>query len=348
MPPVRPSFAIFQDSPTVEDTPAPKQSKSALPQKRITRSSSSKSENIVCVDSAPIAVPDKENFHPVTGEHAGLGTADKKRKDGSNVLVTKLHNPPRPLAVKKHKKELSIALRDEGSPTKKRKASAPLEPTVGSHLKATKTKTVTATKKEGKAAATKPRKLSTTKRTTTRPRTLPTLPKVAEEEAVGDELKDGGEAKAKKTVQSQLSQADIDSRCYELTVKPLADVSQAYEDTLIFQDVNSREDKTKYQPVKVRTMFFVIHTCPLTTLKEPSSEPELRDIFTPSVASSTSLQLGSSRKSPFEEPSGSSKTFTTPERKAIYAAFTFSSPSPSGGRLSQTTRAGSIPRLELA
>ena len=263
MPPVLPSFAIFQDSPTTEDTPAPKQSKAALSQKRTTRSSSSKSENVVCVDSAPITVPDKENFHPVTGEHAGLGTADKKRKDGSNVLVTKLHNPPRPLAVKKHKKELSIALRDEGSPTKKRKASAPSEPTVGSHLKATKT----ATKKDGKAT-TKPRKLSTSKRTTTRPRTLSTLPKVAEEEAVGDELKDkGGEAKAKKTVQSQLSQADIDSRCYELTVKPLADVSQAYEDTLIFQDVNIREDKTKYQPVKVRTTFSVIHTCPLTTSK---------------------------------------------------------------------------------
>ena len=268
MPPVLPSFAIFQDFPsTTEDTPAPKQSKSALPQRRTTRSSSSKSENVVCVDSAPITVPDKENFHPVTGEHAGLGTADKKRKDGSNVLVTKLHNPPRPLAVKKHKKELSIALRDEGSPTKKRKASAPLEPTVSSHLKATKTKTVTATKKEGKAT-TKPRKLNTTKRTTTRPRTLSTLPKVAEEEAGDDELKDGGgEAKAKKTVQSQLSQADIDSRCYELTVKPLADVSQAYEDALIFQDVNTREDKTKYQPVKVRTMFCMIHACPLTTSK---------------------------------------------------------------------------------
>ncbi|KAF8718569.1 hypothetical protein AX14_011772 [Amanita brunnescens Koide BX004] len=330
MPPV-PSFAIFQDSPIIEEAPAPKQSKPALPLKRTTRSSSSKSENVLCVDSAPITAPDKENFHPVTGEHAGLGTADKKRKDGSNVLVTKLHNPPRPLAVKKHKKELSVALKDEGSPTKKRKASAPSDPivVVGSHLKVPKTKTVTATKKESKATA-KPRKLITTKRITTRPRTLSALPKVAEEETIGDELKDGrGEAKAKK--QSQLSQADIDSRCYELTVKPLADVSQAYEETLIFQDVNPREDKSKYQPVK-----------------EPSAEPELRDFYAPPVASSTSSQLGSSRKSPFEEPTGSSKTFTTPERKAIYAAFTFSSPSPSGDRLSKTTRAGSIPRLEFA
>ena len=347
MPPV-PSFAIFQDSPIIEEAPAPKQSKPALPLKRTTRSSSSKSENVLCVDSAPITAPDKENFHPVTGEHAGLGTADKKRKDGSNVLVTKLHNPPRPLAVKKHKKELSVALKDEGSPTKKRKASAPSDPivVVGSHLKVPKTKTVTATKKESKAT-TKPRKLITTKRITTRPRTLSALPKVAEEETIGDELKDGrGEAKAKK--QSQLSQADIDSRCYELTVKPLADVSQAYEETLIFQDVNPREDKSKYQPVKVRTTFCMTCTCSLTIRKEPSAEPELRDFYAPPVASSTSSQLGSSRKSPFEEPTGSSKTFTTPERKAIYAAFTFSSPSPSGDRLSKTTRAGSIPRLEFA
>ncbi len=252
MPPVLRSFAIFQDIPSTraEEAPVPKQPKLALSLKKATRSSSSKSENFVSLDSAPITAPDKENFHPVTGERAGLDAADKKRKDGSNVLVTKVHNPPRPLAVKKHKKELSIVLRDEGSPTKKRKASAPSERTVAvvTNLKVAKAKAGITTK-EGKVI-TKPRKSTTTKRTTTRPRTLSALPKVAEEEAVGDELNDGqGEAKAKKPVQSRLSQADIDSRCYELTVKPLADVSQAYED--IFQDINTRENKPKYQSMKV-------------------------------------------------------------------------------------------------
>lgn len=252
MPPVLRSFAVFQDNPSTrsEEAPAPKQPKSALSLKRATRSSSSKSENFISLDSAPITAPDKENFHPVTGERAGLDAAEKKRKDGSNVLVTKLHNPPRPLAVKKHKKELSIVLRDEGSPTKKRKASAPSERivAVGTNPKVAKAKAGTTTK-EGKVM-TKPRKPTITKRTTTRPRTLSALPKVAEEEVVGDELKDGrGEVKATKPVQSRLSQADIDSRCYELTVKPLADVSQAYED--VFQDINTRADKPKYQSMKV-------------------------------------------------------------------------------------------------
>ncbi|KAF8628755.1 hypothetical protein AX15_003743 [Amanita polypyramis BW_CC] len=334
MPPVLRSFTIFQDTPSVEEAPASKQSRSSLPLKRVTRSSSLKSENPVIVDAAPIAAPDKENLHPVTGERAGPGIIEKKRKDGSNVLVTKVLNPPpQPLVAKKHKKELSVALRDEGSPTKKRKASVPSGPVVagGAGQKLPKAKAAGSTK-EGKTNA-KPRKSTATKRTTGRSRTISSLPKVTEEEPVDDGPKGGLEegVKATKAVQSQLSQADIDSRCYELTVKPLADVSQAYEDTSVFQDVGTDGDKSKLQ-----------------TVKEPSVEPEIRDYYAPPIANSANLQLGSSRKSPFEEPTGSTKTFSTPERKAIYAAFTFSSPSPSGQRYSKTTRAGSIPRLELA
>ncbi|KAM6503541.1 hypothetical protein JOM56_000484 [Amanita muscaria] len=317
MPPVLRSFTVFQDAPPVERSSAPRQTKSAMYSKKVTRSSSTNSENFIFMDNPPITVPDKENLHPVTGERAGLGAADKKRKDGgSHVLATKLHNPPtRPVAAKKHKKELSIVLKDEGSPTKKRKASVPSEPSTSS----------------------KPRKSGAAKRTTTRTRAIATLPKVAEEEPTVVAQKDVAVNKLKskpdvtKPVLPQLSQADIDSRCYELTVKPLADVSQAYEDTSPSQDADPRGSKTKFQQVK-----------------ESSVEPEIRDIYVSTIASSANLQLGSSRKTPFEEPTGSSKTFSTPERKAIYAAFTFSSPSPSGERFSKTTRAGGIPRLELA
>ncbi|KAK2462153.1 hypothetical protein APHAL10511_005851 [Amanita phalloides] len=325
MPPVLRSFAVFQDTPPAEEISAPEQHKSMLPLKPATRSSSSKSESSFYPDNPPITATDKENLHPVTGERAGLDTADKKRKDGSSILVTKLHNPhPRPLGVKKHKKELSIILKDEGSPAKKRKASTLA---VGTGQKVLKAKATTVTKKDTKAP-TKPRKATTTKRTTTRPLTLSILPKVVEEASAGDGSQEGGEVKPKKAIQSQLSQADIDSRCYELTVKPLADVSQAYDDTF---DVVPVDGKPKFQSVK-----------------ESSIEPDIRDYFAPPIAGSACLQLGSSRKSPFEEPTGSTKTFSTPERKAIYAAFTFSSPSPSGERFSKTTRAGSIPRLELA
>lgn len=335
MPPVLRSFTVFQDAPPIERSSASRQTKSAMYSKKATRSSSTNSENFIFMDDPPITVPDKENLHPVTGERAGLGAADKKRKDGgSHVLATKLHNPPtRPVAAKKHKKELSIVLKDEGSPTKKRKASVPSEPVMpcGNGHKVSKG---ISTKE---SASSKPRKSGAAKRTTTRTRAIATLPKVAEEEPTVVAQKEVAVIKLKskpdvtKPVLPQLSQADIDSRCYELTVKPLADVSQAYEDTSASQDADPRGSKTKFQQVK-----------------ESSVEPEIRDLYVSTIASSANLQLGSSRKTPFEEPTGSSKTFSTPERKAIYAAFTFSSPSPSGERFSKTTRAGGIPRLELA
>ena len=49
----------------------------------------------------------------------------------------------------------------------------------------------------------------------------------------------------------RVAQADIDSRCYELTVKPLADVSQAYEQSSSFQIAHSCNDNIKFRPVKV-------------------------------------------------------------------------------------------------
>ena len=353
MPPILRSFTIFQDAPSVEESSAPKQMKPTLAPKRATRSPSSSGENFVLFDNPPITALDKENLHPVTGERAGLTAAEKKRKDNSYILATKLHNPPSRLAAKKHKKELSIVLKDEGSPTKKRKASTPSQSAVTGGLgqRATKGKPTTSIK-EGIVPA-KPRKTASTKRVVTRTRTISTLPKVAEEpdatgQKEGIELKGKSKQSVTKAAQPQLSQADIDSRCYELTVKPLADVSQAYEDSSASQDVGPGEDKAKFQTAKVINGASMMNNI-LTPIKQgPSVEAEIRDYCPPAVASSADLQLGSSRKSPFEEPSGSTKTFSTPERKAIYAAFTFSSPSPSGERFSKTTRVGSIPRLELA
>jgi len=54
-----------------------------------------------------------------------------------------------------------------------------------------------------------------------------------------------------------ITQADIDSRCYELTVKPLADVSQAYEETPLFETppactLDTSEEKVKFRIIKVR------------------------------------------------------------------------------------------------
>jgi len=51
---------------------------------------------------------------------------------------------------------------------------------------------------------------------------------------------------------NRVAQADIDSRCYELTVKPLADVSQAYEQSASFEISPPCTENIKFRPVKVR------------------------------------------------------------------------------------------------
>jgi hypothetical protein len=56
--------------------------------------------------------------------------------------------------------------------------------------------------------------------------------------------------------------------------------------------------------------------------KEKSTEPEIRDYFDPSRSTSGS----GSRQS--VGPPSETITFSTPERKQIYTAFTFASPSP--------------------
>lgn len=56
-----------------------------------------------------------------------------------------------------------------------------------------------------------------------------------------------------------ITQVDIDSRCYELTVQPLADVSQAYNEDAAFEGIPTLpcEAKLKFSAVKVR--FDIIH-----------------------------------------------------------------------------------------
>jgi hypothetical protein len=63
---------------------------------------------------------------------------------------------------------------------------------------------------------------------------------------------------------NRVTQADIDSRCYELTVKPLADVSQAYEQSSSFEIQPSCSENVKFRPVKVRFMYPWHVECTLT------------------------------------------------------------------------------------
>ncbi|KAG1716812.1 hypothetical protein ID866_334 [Astraeus odoratus] len=101
-----------------------------------------------------------------------------------------------------------------------------------------------------------------------------------------------------------VSQASIDSRCYELTVSPLADVSEAYETI-------SQSD-----PDDVRERFVMVLLC--------STDSELQE----------QVIKQSESHSPTEKQDTSQRSFTqdvtTP--KHVSSAFTFSSPSPSSER----------------
>ncbi|EGO29707.1 hypothetical protein SERLADRAFT_457861 [Serpula lacrymans var. lacrymans S7.9] len=110
--------------------------------------------------------------------------------------------------------------------------------------------------------------------------------------------------------QERISQANVESKCYELTVLPLADVSQAYETSPLLEP---KQQKSVIE-------------------KESSVEPEFDDCF-----SSPHLQtsLPSDRRTTVACGLNSS-SFSTPERKRIYAAFTFSSPSPASERFNKT------------
>ncbi|KAE9405019.1 hypothetical protein BT96DRAFT_877145 [Gymnopus androsaceus JB14] len=118
-----------------------------------------------------------------------------------------------------------------------------------------------------------------------------------------------------------VTQAQIDSKCYDLTVKPLADVSEAF-------------DLETESAVQEQDVFHFV--------KEASAEPEIRDYF-PSLSLSSSSSATVRGSSPAEV-----KAFSTPERKQIYSAFTFTSPSPTSQRSPKLARSVSVPLIEFS
>ncbi|KAG6877455.1 hypothetical protein C0992_009929 [Termitomyces sp. T32_za158] len=174
---------------------------------------STKFLNVNCATT--VTTIEKENVDPLTGERAGpTVTNGKKRK--TSVLTTKTHTH---LTSKKQKE--STEPPDSNLDAKKRKSSA------SSTLKL-------------KAVGKKDGKTSSSRKATKKPsrRVSPMLPKVDEE------------AEAER-VRERIAQADIDSRCYELTVKPLADLSQAYEQGPSLEAPATDDDVVKFRSVKV-------------------------------------------------------------------------------------------------
>ncbi|EAU89343.1 hypothetical protein CC1G_03608 [Coprinopsis cinerea okayama7 len=283
------SFTVFQDAPSSSEA-STSGTKVARAASGILLTRSGSRLNVTTALDVKAAT-DKENYNPLTGERAAAaGAADKKRK---TVLATKAHVPPAATTTKKQRAD-KVA---QPEPKKRR--------TTATTKKSTTTKSSSSKKDAKSTSSTRKSKRSTPSRR------VPPMPKVVEEET-GSEPKD----------QTQdLKQAAIDSRCYELTVKPLADVSDAYEVPASTELVG--EPKGAFR-----------------IIKEPSVEPELRDYFSPTHTSSS---LGATQLGRFvEEESKTSVVFSTPERKKIYSAFTFSSPSPSAKRFRELlNRSGS-------
>lgn len=144
-----------------------------------------------------VTAKDKENLHPLTGRRTSTDdTQGKKRKTA--VLATKLLVTTNKTAKEPHspkKRKLSVSNTSKGPVEKKEK----------------KEKEQNDDKKA--AVNRRPTKKSRARKATG-------LAKVDEEVEEEKESEPG---------HRNISQAEVDSRCYELTVMPLADLSKAYE-----------------------------------------------------------------------------------------------------------------------
>lgn len=224
-----------------------------------------------------LAAIEKENLHPLTGERAAQHTTNASKKRKTAALVTKVVVPPP--SSKKHKE-----LKSE--PKKLRKSAN------GNGNRSDGRKKIPRGSRPARKAS--------------------PLPRVDEEQ----ELLTAAPSQRDPT-RLIVSQAKIDSKCYELTVSPLADVSEAYDTATETSDQESVFDK------------------------EQSAEPELRDYFSPTI-SHAPLLSEQAEATPLASRTASDTEFSTPERRQIYSAFTFSSPSPSSKRFKEARSSPNI------
>lgn len=114
------------------------------------------------------------------------------------------------------------------------------------------------------------------------------------------------------------AQLDVNARCYELTVSPLADVSDAYDQTQE-PDVHTQRVRIRISPPRDA----------LTAHQENSAEPAIRDYFSPPLPATADVPPST------DDVSRPSADLSTPERKRLHATFTFASPSPTSERFKQ-------------
>ena len=229
------SFTVFQDTPSSSDAvivSKPVRASSRVLARSATKSSTSSNHLPGSLSELAVAI-DKENYNPLTGLRTSA-TASKNEKlkrktttQTQSVLAPKAHVSTS-TSTKKSKTSVSGSGATEPEAKKRRTLTAS---TAASRAKVAK--------KEGSGLGsvkvpTRATSSSTQGRKTKRTgsslpvRKAPSpLPKVDEEDGIVAGT--GTSEPAANFRLENFSQAAIDSRCYELTVSPLADVSEAYE-----------------------------------------------------------------------------------------------------------------------
>jgi hypothetical protein len=177
----------------------------------------------VTVDSN-ILGHNKENVDPVTGELKPTVVSGKNLKRKTTALTVKA------LCLSESNLNIAQTTSSDAKPVKKRKSVASTTSTTST------TTTARKTKKPSSKKSTKPLSRSSS-----------LMPRVDEEVVESSEAKEA----------RWMSQAAIDARCYDLTVSPLADVSEAYHlcsDATPLVDVESAQIEGSKSPfVRVST-----------------------------------------------------------------------------------------------
>ena len=184
------------------------------PQPKITR------PNAMVTRSAPLNSTTSSN---ATGSLNDLVALDK---ENFHPVTGERAGPSKNASSKKRKTSVLVA---KVQPPSTSEMNA--QPEMKKRKASTSTSTKGKVKRDGKASSRK----AASKRISRR---VSPMPRLNEEE---------------ETKKDRITQVNIDARCYELTVQPLADVSQAYEEGAAFEGVltSSCEAKLKFCAAKV-------------------------------------------------------------------------------------------------
>ncbi|KAI0327234.1 hypothetical protein GY45DRAFT_1347913 [Cubamyces sp. BRFM 1775] len=245
-------------------------------------------------------------------EAAPTPVVEKKENQTGPSATYVIAPPPGPLLVYAPDKENIDPLTgtrssaDQTSGKKRKTALAvkaqPTSPT--KRLKPLAEKTAKKPTSKSRGADKKVKRTASKRAASTRVHREPSLPRVTEESEVAN-------------------QAVIDSKCKDLTVLPLADISEAHDVSVTKENPVTHGEPTAEKDTRGQT--------PVTV-----SEAETDRSAVPETEETTSVERVSA-----------TSVFSTPERKRIYSAFTFTSPSPASKRYA-TTRGSSVDRFSDA